>query len=363
MSDKQPFGGGYAAPPPPSAPHRASNFLWLVRLLVWGGLAVAVITGGPLVSAVALSAFLAALVADYDGFGRHVIRIGSLPLAAWLTRFVEPQLLSALPPAFGNETAFGLTPAWCVSFALLVLGLNLLVTVWPRRRRARGWGYALNHLAGIGLGVTWGAAGVVALFWGLSAFESPLRLIDQTLQQTPIQRLSPIPHLAKLRGRLSEDPAAGWLERRNVLHHVPTVATVRELADLAQDPVAMQALARSPELRQLGELPDAQAVLARLEKHPHVQQALERRDVEALMLTPAAADLLDDPKLLSLAQEQLPAVRQALKQTSNARLKAWAEKLDADEIRRLQRVASRVVREVQRAGSANELKLALRNVR
>jgi hypothetical protein len=333
-----------------------------VRLLVWGGLAVAVLAGGPLVSAMALSAFLAALVADYDGFGRHVVRIGSLPLAAWLTRFAEPQLLSALPPAFGNETAFGLTPAWCVSFALLVLGLNLLVTVWPRRRGPRGWGYAVNHLAGIGLGVTWGAAGVVALFWGLSAFESPLRLVDQALQKTPIQRLSPIPHLTKLRVRLSEDPAAAWLEQRNVLNDVPEVATVRELADLAQDPIAMEALARSPELRQLGELPDAREVLARLERHPQVKRALARRDVEALLLSPAAADLLDDPELLKLAEGQLPAVRRALKQTSNARLAAWAEKLDADEIRRLQRVASRVFREVQRAGSAEELKLALRSV-
>lgn len=339
--------------------HPAAKLLWTIRLVVWIGLALLIVAGGPLVSAMALAAFLTALVADFDGFWRHVVRVASLPVAAWLGKVLEPTVANQLPASIARDGPFGLTPAWLLGAVGVLLLINLVITLVPRRKGA-SWSRTLNKLCAISFGMTEGVASVVVLFWALTAFESPLRLVDQTLQKTPLASASPVPRLMQLQARLHEDPLARALDQRNMILEIPIVGVTRDLSDIAQDPAAVQALSTSPDLRALGELPVAQDLLAKIEAEPALARALHRRDIEGLLLSPSALRLLEGQELLRIAKENLPDVRAALRKTGNARLGRMAETLDEAELNRLRRTAIRLTREVQRVGSVNELKEALR---
>lgn len=349
-----------AAPAAPAAALEYSPLrlpLHALRLLVYGGLLLTAFVGGPLVKLMAGAGLVVALLADVDGFVRHAARMFGLVVAIFVGRWLTPLVAAVLPGSFNELSLLGVSAAMLIAIAgcwivlmVLTAGVNRWVTHQVELR-------VLNHAGGLVVGAGEGVMLVALLYWSLAAFDAPLALIQQRLDDQGRSKASPVYYLRYGLAKLQADPAARWLDQRNPVAAVPIVATAREVSLVMADEEAVAALWGSNDLQQLLRKREISTVLHQLYDDPQLKAAIDQHDAETLLMSGKVTDLVNDPELLRLAEAHLPELRQALRNTGNDRLIASAKQLDKAELRRLQRSAKTLLNEVKRSGKLNaELK-------
>ncbi len=326
---------------------RARRFTWSVRLLLHGVLVVAAVWGGPLVRPMAICSIVMAILVDLDGVTRHLLRTAGLALAVWVAASFGSAANASLAPVFGTGRILGIgngTIALGVGVFLATMLVSGIFT-WGLRRRP--WLSAFNHAGGGVLGAAEGALLIATLFWAIQIFSEPIKLLAEQTPSNAASSLSPLVQLRQLEARFAEDPAAGLFAKHNCLAALPFIQSARSVVDIACDRSAIAALADSDDLRRLFEEPEFQAKISALREHPDVQIALQERDVAALLRSQPLADLINDPQLLTAMQTHLPNLKTALGETEHAKLTELAANLDADELRRLQRMAGSMLAHVR----------------
>jgi hypothetical protein len=349
--------------------HPAYQFLWIWRLMLYGGLAAAAALGGPLLQLMAIVGGVIGLLMDWDGLFRHIFRWAALIGCVVATPVLAPMVATQLPANWSGPGAFSIPVEAWITFTGLFAVATILVGFVFRQVRKRPWLNMLNHVGGGTLGATEGALAVVTLYWGLSTFADTLHALESSWagnQADPTVEVSPLnpaldgvvnylpgelggrgpmgfAQLSRLHAYLASDPLAPQLDQHNVFEKIPAVKGISQLTALAADKDAVEAISKNPSLTRFAYREDVQSRLRALASDPKIRDALSARDFKAMLRSGALRQIVGDAELLRIAQEALPELKQALEQTGQPRLSAEAANLTPQKLAELQRSALNVI--------------------
>ena len=332
-----------AAPAVRQQQHAAVQFLWSVRLLLHGVLLAAIYEGGPLIRAMAVVGMLLAIFMDWDGLVRHFLRTGGIIAAIWAAWSFGAAATPTVASLVGRNDVCGVGVGTLAVGGGVFIAAMLLTSLVSWSVRQQPWPNAFNRAGGCLLGLAEGVLVVATLYWMLLAFAEPIDLLAQSTANPATGAPAPITRLVALREYFDQDPLAKHIAARNLAARIPHVQTAVNLATIACDPSALTALADSRDLRELFAAPELQAEFAGLREDEQLQEALERRDIGGALATDSIRELINNPRLLEVAEQQLPELKQALVATGHDGLVEAAADLDAGQLRQVQHIAAAIL--------------------
>lgn len=291
------------------------------RALLLGGGGFAVFGGiGPVTQAAGVAGILLAVLADFDGLIRHGLRAMSLVAALYAASLFGGSLgawlstRSGLPAPAGN--ACGLAAAAVGTMLMVGLCGRLLGRAVRRSRFAR-----LDRAAGAMLGFAEGVAVVAAACWSVATFAPQLDSIKARSESSPWMK----PMFAAVdafRGAMARDPFAQVALEHNPLPDMPFVRATQQIVSVATDPEKVEQLSRSEALREFTELPAVKRHLDAMREDSGLRQAVEQRDLFAIMGSPQFAAMLSDGELHAALASNYSKIQAALTEIEPARTPA-----------------------------------------
>jgi len=274
------------------------TLLWLYRLALLAGLAYTMVVGGPVLRVAAVAAAVFALWGDWDGVVCHALRIVGLAGA------IAAGLAFGIPLGDWVGSYMGVAAGWMGLMPRLggIAVVMLVVAIVSAAIRYRIWGAlrgrpnlrAADHVLGSLLGVAEGALLIAAIGWTVATFERPLSRLHDELAARPELGHWLLHSIDRAHVALQTDPAGQLLMRTNPLLQFELMRAVQQAADVATDVQAREQLFSEQSVRELSELPPVKRHLDLMRVDRKLREALEQRDLAAIMSSDAFAAMLAD---------------------------------------------------------------------
>lgn len=292
---------------------RLRSAVWVYRIMLFLALGAAAAIGGPVVAPMAIAAAFFSIWADREGALRHGIRLGGFALAV-----AAAPLLGIL---VGNllSTSFGAPKGLASAGSVLVIGIVILFVAgllgrrWSKPLRAKRVAGAVDRVLGSAMGAAEGALLVAVFFWTVSAFSSPLhRLNEQAAAGPAYAPLKLISLLDTANDRLATDRAGQVIVRNNPLPKVGAIHAMQDIAEVASDRDAMGELMDKENFDALLAEPAIAPYIDRIQADPQLRQAVEDRDVAAIMQSQPVLDMLADRAVYDTLMRRIRELRRAV---------------------------------------------------
>ncbi|GEM_PF-2206940 len=305
---------------PPAAAGARSTPLPLVafRLLLYGGLLAAAVWGSPLLRVAAICAIPLALLVDWEGGVRHVLRWGGVALAMWLAPHYGSRLGDVVSTHWGLSSTIGNLAGIAISATVIIALAAILARLASRHVRRGRFTGACDHMLGGILGSAEAGLAVVTVCWLLAAFSGPIATLRaRTQQQQQLATSQPsqqriINTLSNLGTAVRGDPTGQWLLQRNPLEKSAPVQTAGLMLELTADPGALLSAADQGRLDAIAALPEVRKYIEAIERDPQLREALQNQDIVAVLSHPLIKSMLADAELRRALLENLEQIREAL---------------------------------------------------
>ncbi|MBL8879196.1 MAG: CvpA family protein [Phycisphaerales bacterium] len=277
---------------------RTPGFVWSFRTCLFASLTVIIIFGSPIARGAAVATAAGAVWGDFSGGIRTLFRLFGFLIAIWLA----PRLSGAFAGPIAGQT--GWHPVVCSYAGMAIAAVGVLsiasIITWATARalRARPFTHGADRVFGGVLGGAAGAASVVVLSWLALTFEQPAHDFFSRADRLPAsQRMSMLDGLSRMHDFIMNDPLGKTLADANPLPRIPMVATAGNLAKLAGNAKATQALLDDPRFRSLFEQPEVRRHLDAIRQDDSLRGAFVRKDLGAIMVSKPFQDMLLDDEL------------------------------------------------------------------
>jgi uncharacterized membrane protein required for colicin V production len=287
------------------------------RLLLYGGLLAAAVWGSPLLRVAAICAIPLALLVDWEGGVRHVLRWGAVALAMWLAPQYGSRLGDVVSTHWGLSSTIGnLVGIAIIATVIIAMGAILARLASRHVRRGRFTG-ACDHMLGGILGSAEASVAVVTVCWLLAAFSGPIATLRARTQQQQLATSQPsqqriLNTLSNLAAAVRGDPTGQWLLQRNPLEKSAPVQTAGLMLELTADPGALLSAADQGRLDAIAALPEVRKYIEAIERDPQLREALQNQDIVAVLSHPLVKSMLADAELRRALLENLEQLRKAL---------------------------------------------------
>ncbi|MFH1748497.1 MAG: hypothetical protein ABIG44_15795 [Planctomycetota bacterium] len=275
-----------------------SRALGVFRVFLYSTLLLVAIFGGPIVRAAALCALPLALLTDWDGGLRHLVRVAGLTAMVCLAPGPGIAIGKTLGASFNIPGSLApIVGVLLIILAIMLLGLLLkgrISVFLCRRPRMR----AADHAVGGLLGAAEGAAIVVVGCWMLAALDNPLQslIAKQNAASTPVQKWI-LSTLSGARDAVKTDPAGQWLVQRNPIDKVPGIQTIQLAAEVAVEPQTLATAIHDGYLNNIAELPEVRRYVEAIQEDEALKDALRCGDLLAVTQSPHLQQMLTDDQL------------------------------------------------------------------
>lgn len=277
---------------------RTPQFVWSFRTFLFASLTIIAIFGSPIARIAALATAIGAVWGDTSGAVRTLFRLFGFFLAVWFA----PLLAVPLAAPLASQT--GWHPVVCNYAAIAIAGVAILsfasIMTWltARALRARAFTHGADRVLGGLVGGAAGAALVVVACWIALTFELPLRNFFAREGRLPVaHRSTVLDGLSQMHDFVMSDSLGKLVADVNPLPAIPMVATAGNLAKLAGNAHATQALLDDPRFRSFFESPEVRRHLEVIRTDETLRGAFARRDLGAVMVSKAFQDMLLDDEL------------------------------------------------------------------
>jgi hypothetical protein len=319
---------------PAAAAQRAPWFLAAFRLVLYAGLVLAALFGGPVVRVAAICAIPLALLIDWEGGARHILRMGGVALAIWLAPRFGGRLGDLVSIHWGVSRMVANIAAIALVGVLIIATGGILARLAARRIRRHRVSGALDHVLGGVIGTAEAGLAVACVCWILAALAGPLASLQAHIAPAPVGAVTPVGVTRAGGNTVTSMPPTGVqpaLPRTRAVVRPQTAADSQRLAH-AQNPAAgaqQQIVAGAQQIQQRI-LKSLAQVNAAVRDDPVGRWLLRRNPLEHLtpvrtagLVLDVAADpgallsALDDGKLDAIAA--LPEVRKYTEAIENDR--------------------------------------------
>lgn len=272
---------------PPVPVQRTSNrsvsaVLWVFRLALCAAAGWAFYSGGTVQRCIATVVLLLGLLGERMGAVRQILHLVALPVAVFVGFMAGWPLGVSLGPALGLTTPLAGTFG-ALMLGVVTIGMSSLVAGGLSRAAARHWfTHILNHIGGGVVGVAEGGLLALTACWLLAIFGPSLARQAQAVQTQQPRLAEVLTQVGRAHAALAHDPAARWAEQHNVLRRVQPVMTAAALSEVAAEPTLFYELVRG-DLSELATLPHLQGYIERFRSDQALQQAVQKRDIEAIL--------------------------------------------------------------------------------
>jgi uncharacterized membrane protein required for colicin V production len=358
--------------PPATAPRTTPRLLVAFRFLLYGGLLLAAVCGGPVVRVGAICAIPLALLIDWEGGVRHILRMGGLALAIWLAPQYGGRLGDLVSVHWGvSPTVSNIVGIGLIAVLIIATG-GILARLASRQIRRRRLSEAFDHMLGGLLGTAEAGLAVVCGCWMLASLAGPIASVqahisqgadnavafapggvsragDGTLVPTPPTRVQPgsprtvvrkeqqsaatpqeqsaqqqtiangqqiqqriLKTLSDLGAAVQDDQAGQWLLQNNPLENLTPVRTAGVLLEVAADPGVLLSAVDKGELDEIAALPAVRKYTDALQRDPALREALRRQDFAAVLSHPLIKSMLTDSELRRALLDNVDQLQHAL---------------------------------------------------
>jgi hypothetical protein len=272
--------------------------VWNLRVLLLAAFFLTGLIGGPLVRAMAISGAIFMLLADFDGFVRHTLRLVALAIAVCATPAYGPDLANWVaqnttwPPVVQQIVAYGAVVAGILIAGAIVgrFGASLI------RRRPRL--LVADHMFGALLGSAEGVLVVAALAWSVLALEGPISAMRPRLAAGQDSALAiAMDGLNMFRESIGEEYAGRLLADCNPLKDAAPMSAMRQFTEITADPASFHAFSEDERIKALANAPEIRKHLDAMHEDATLRDALRHRNLAGIIQSETFQNMLSDRDL------------------------------------------------------------------
>lgn len=294
---------------------RTPGFVWTCRTFLFSALAIVAFFGSPIARIAAIATGIGAIWGDLGGGVRTAFRLFGALLAIWLA----PTFGAPISGPLAART--GWHPVVCNYASMAIAGVGVLsiasILTWftARAMRARAFTHGADRILGSMIGGSAGAGAVMCAVWTALTFETPIHDFCSRDGRFPdVQKAQVLAQLSRMHNFVMDDPFGKMVASVNPLPSIPMVATAGNLAKLAGNPRATEALLDDPRFRSLFESPEVRRHLEAIRADTSLRSAFAHRDLTAIMISKPFQDMLLDDELHRVMTERWNEIQEVLAQ-------------------------------------------------